>query len=216
MDQVISEIRPVASDPTMRRVRVGNKTVATLRAADIESLGLEIGAKWTVDLAQRAEACMQMNKARRAALMMLGRRPFSRGELVERLMGKQIDPALAQQVVDELAADRWIDDEAYARSLAVEKARRSPTSRQVLQSKLESRRIDADLAERAAAETLTEIDTVESALALIRRRLGTMSKLPPHKARQRIGALLARRGFDEDFIAGILERLGLPGQEHET
>ena len=50
-------------------------------------------------------------------------------------------PALVERFVQ----SGYIDDEAYAKSIATAKARSGPTSRQLMRSKLESRQIEPDL-----------------------------------------------------------------------
>ena len=77
-DKQITGIAPLRSDPNMRRVIVGRKAVATLRRADIESLGLRTGLDWTQNLAQAVESAIKAHKVRVAALRILGRRACSR------------------------------------------------------------------------------------------------------------------------------------------
>ena len=101
---VVTELRPLASDPNMRQVRVGRRCVATLRAADVESLGIVPGTAWTEQLCQRVQEAAALNRARRQAMTLLGRRQLSRGELIDRLTRKNHPPAMAQRIADELAA----------------------------------------------------------------------------------------------------------------
>jgi len=208
---VISEIAPLVSDPNMRRVRVGpgKKTVATLRAADVEALELAIGQPWTAKLAQAVQVELAANKARKAAMNMLGRRAFSKAEVIERLEKKGHAVSIAQRIADELAADRWIDDAAYGRALIDELNRKKPAGRQLLASKLQRRKIDPELADRLAREAIAGSDPLNEALELARQRLPTMRALPAATTRRRLAGLLARRGFDEEVVAAALARLRL-------
>ena len=210
---VVTELRPLASDPNMRQVRVGRRCVATLRAADVESLGIVPGTAWTEQLCQRVQEAAALNRARRQAMTLLGRRQLSRGELIDRLTRKNHPPAMAQRIADELAADRWIDDEAFGRALADEITRRKPASQQLVASKLHSRRIEPELAAEIARETVRANSPENAALDMARRRLGTMRNLPKAVAQRRIAGMLSRRGFDDDLVQSVLDRLDLAHDE---
>src|SRR5215210_5629465 len=118
--ETVTTIVPVQRDPNLRRIKIGRTTAATLRASDIESLRIVVGTRWTARLAADVAQAVKINTVRKAALNLLGRRAFSRLELIDRLERKQHDSAIANQVVDELAVDGWIDDVAYGKSVAME------------------------------------------------------------------------------------------------
>ena len=46
-----------------------------------------------------------------------------------------------------------------------------------------------------------------------RRRLGTMRNLPKAVAQRRIAGMLSRRGFDDDLVQSVLDRLDLAHDE---
>lgn len=216
---VISEITPLTSYPNMRRVRIGpphsphspsgKKTVATLRAADIDAIGLAIGNPWTPKLAQAVRVELAAGKARKAAMNLLGRRAYSKGELIDRLQRKGHDTLIAQRIADEMAADQWIDDAAYGRAIIHEISRSKPAGHQLLVSKLQARKLDPELAERIAREAVAGGDPLNEALKLARQRFQAMQALPAATARRRLAGLLARRGFDEEVVAAALARLGV-------
>ncbi len=211
--QVVSEIRPIGSDPNMRRIKVDGNTVATLRVTDIEALKIKVGQHWTVTLARAVDQVVATNRTRKAALGLLGRRPYSQAELADRLRGKNHAPSSVKSVLKELVANGWIDDAAYGRKVADEVIRK-PASRRYLKSRLEARQIAPQLAEQIAKEAVTGIDPVEAALSLARRRLGSMAGLPVATVQRRVAGTLARRGFDEDVIDGVLIRLGIGERDY--
>lgn len=210
----ISQIRPLANDPNLRRIVVGRKVVATLRSTDIESLKIQVGAIWTADLAAAAQTEMKANKARRAAMSMLGRRAYSRAEVVDRLVRKSHDRTIAERIARELAADHWIDDTAYAEAVVREASRKKPAGRTLLVEKLQARKIDPQITETVARAAQAQVDPLEAAVEFGRRKLASLHALPDAKARQRIFTALARRGFDEDTIAAVCDRLHLRSDEH--
>jgi len=113
----ITAIEPLASNPNLRRVRVGTKTVATLQAADIESLRFRVGQSWTAEAAQRVADAVSAAKARTTAMKLLGRRDFSRAELIDRLEARGHSRSTATSVADELVRNGWINDRDRAESI---------------------------------------------------------------------------------------------------
>ena len=206
---VISGIERLPSDPNVCRVRVDGRVIARLRAIDVEALDLSAGQAWTDALARTLEATLAMNKARRTAFNVLGRRAYSRGELVERLVRKGHDRTAARLVADEMVADGWLDDAEYARAVARGVLAQKPAAHRLLVQKLLARRIDRELAEQITHEILEDVDLAGSALELARRRLRTMTGVSDATARRRLGAMLARRGFDADIVLGVLDDLEL-------
>lgn len=205
----ITAIEPPRSDSTMRRVRVGPKTIATVRAADVDSMGLAVGQDWTDQLAQRVQRAVETHQARRAALSLLNRRAYSGGELIDRLARKGHSNQIAGTIAQECATAGSINDEAYGRAIAREAVATKPASQEFLARKLRERGIPDDLAQRIARETLADVDLVEAATQYARKQLHAMPTVSRTTATRRIAAALARRGFDADTISATLGRLNL-------
>ena len=205
----IGAIDVPASNPSLRRIRVGRRIVATLPADAVVALGIAIGDVWTERLAATVQQAMAEHTVRRYAHRLLKRRPYSRSELIDRLMRKEPDGAMAKRIADEMIAAGAIDDEAYARVVAVSVADRGPVSVTYLKHKLRQRGIPPELAQRVAGETLEETDVVETAVTFAAARLRSMSSQPPDVAARRIWSALARRGLDADTIRIVLDRINL-------
>jgi regulatory protein len=207
---VITEIRPLPSDPNMRRIRVGRNTVATLRAADIEALGIAVDANWTPKLAREVQHVLACHAARKDAFRILGRRAHSRAEIIQRLRHRGHGPEIAESIADELAADRWIDDEKYARDIVEQAIRTKPAGRRLLEQKMRTRKIDPEVAARVLGEAAGHLSDVESAAELAKRGLRGMRGPPPATIKRRLAGLMLRRGFDEEVVDDVLALLQLP------
>lgn len=208
-DQLVSHFSPLPSDPNVISVRVGRRVVARLRAGDIEQLGLEIGSPWTEDLALQVTRIGQIEKTRRHAFRLLSKRGYSRNELADRLKRFIDDSDIALAVLDELEENKWVDDEAYARHIAQDTLRAKPLALELLTELLMKRQIDEDLARRTARETLREVDPADSAESLARSHLKKQSRQPPDVIARRIWGVLARRGFDDQTIETVMQRLNI-------
>lgn len=209
MIESITALDPLPSDPNVIRVRVDGKIVARLPRTDVDALELAIGQRWTATLADRVDRAIRVNKARKAALGILGRRAMSRRELTDRLAHKDHEPQTAQAIADELEADGWLDDAAYAESIAHELTRTKPASHSLLVQKITARGVDKATAEHVVRGVLADTDPADAALALARKRLKAMTSVPHSTAARRIAGTLTRRGFDEDTVHTVIECLGL-------
>jgi len=146
---------------------------------------------------------------REYALGLLDRRAYSCGDLTHRLVSKGHERALVDLVIGRLVDCGLLDDEALARAMAEATIQKKPASAALIEQKLHARRIPTDIAQRVAAEVLDGVDPVEAAARLARDMLAAGRGKAVRTNRQRIGAALARRGFDTDIICEALEQAGL-------
>ena len=219
----IAAIEVPTSDASLRRIRVGRRTVATLPANVIEAMGITVGDAWTEAVATALQQAEAEHTVRRHAQRLLKRRALSRNELIERLQRKEANTQLVGRIADEMTAAGAIDDEAYARLVAVSEADRGPVSVKYLLHKLHQHGIAQPLAHQVAEATLQDTDVAATAAQFAAARLRSMSSQPPEVSARRIGAALARRGFDADFITSVLDEIGLSvtlmgesGEDHEA
>lgn len=206
---VISDLKPLESDPNLRRVKVAGRTVATLRAADTESLGLEIGQRWTKSLADRVAETVQANKARRDAMRLLSGRGFSRQELHERLLKRSYAEAVIRRIVAEAQHDGWLNERAFAEDIVRSVTQKRSAGRRLLEEKLRQHRVDEDVARQVSEDAGREQNDRQAAMALAQRQLATMGGVELATAARRIAGLLARRGFEEDVVAAAIQSLRL-------
>ncbi len=208
-DGVTIAIRALPSDPNLRQVRVGRRTVATLQTTDVESLGLEVGQRWTPALTRRVSEVVAHNACRKIAMSLLSRRGYSRAELVARLTKRGCDAHRVEAVADEMQRDGWMNERAYAEDVVQGTLRRGPAGRRLIEERLARRSIAVDVASEMTSKAVLAQDDRREALAFARQRFATMSGIEPAKAARRLAGLLARRGFDDQVIAEALETLRL-------
>ncbi|MFO0874701.1 MAG: RecX family transcriptional regulator [Phycisphaerales bacterium] len=213
MCTVIASILPHRDDPNVRRIRVGRRVVAELAAHEIESLRLAPGREWTPALAARVARVQALAQARRDALRMLARAGASSSRLRERLIRKGHDAAIAAAAVDGLARDGWVDDRAFAGSLATSLQRTGRLPKDALAARLARRGVDAKLAAEVArtAGLADGADAHAACMEAATRLLGTAQARNVDRATRarRLAAALARKGFDADSISSTLDRLRL-------
>lgn len=207
--QTISAIEVVATDPLLRRIKIGRNTLATLPIDDVEEIGVTQGEILTDELASAIEQVVMRLKIRKTAQMLIKRRAYSRGELIKKLQSTCRDSHLIEMVVDDLCKTGAINDEAYAQSIAMSLTQQGPISQSQLKQKLTSRHIKPDLAQQIAEQSLEENDPVKAAIAFARKRIRTMQSKPQLVITRRLWGALARRGFDSETIRIVMNKVEL-------
>ena len=140
-----------------------------------------------------------------AALRFLAQRPRTEYEVRERLRRAGVDQAAIDAAVGQLRQHRLLDDAAFAQQWVEQRQVARPRGARLLRSELRQHGVEAATAEAAAAvvDDSVEADAYRAAT----RRAPQLAELDERAFKQRLGQFLARRGFDWDTIAAVVERL---------
>jgi regulatory protein len=147
------------------------------------------------------EAC------REAALKLLERTRRTRADLARRLREKGYAEAAVAEVIERLAGVGLLDDVEYARAFLAERWGRRAAGWRRLELELRRRGVPADDIDRARARFVEEqggADEVRLARRVVAQAARRYAALEPRARRQRLYALLVRRGFDGDTIEQAL------------
>lgn len=136
------------------------------------------------------------------ALRLLAGRPHAAAELRLKLRHRGHDPAEIEAALARLRELGYLDDAAFARSLAG--WRSGSRGRRAIAAELSARGVPRDV----AAEVLAEADPEAERAAA--RALASKLLRPPAVPEQvaRVAARLRRRGFGEDAITSAVRSLG--------
>lgn len=209
--QRITAITPLAQDPKRATVKVDGRRVATLSVNMIGDIKLAVDQSWDDTLAARVAEAGQYDKAMRAAMQRINRRPLSRAELCGKLRQLGFASAVMKCVVDRLSELSLINDVALGRSLIDEIQRRKPAGPRLLRQKLLQRRLDRVTVDQIVEHECAQRDASADALRLVQSRLRAMNSLDEQTRRRRLWGMLARRGFDTDTIDAALSAVGADG-----
>lgn len=152
-------------------------------------------------------------QAREAALRLLAVRPRSTAELSRRLRMKGYAPEEVEPVLARMAELGMMDDAAFAGMVARDRVRLRPQGRRRIESELRAKGVDGATARAAVEGALESEDTDEGELA--RRAAAKWRPRPgeePAKARRRLHAFLARRGFGGEVARQVADEV-LGGEE---
>lgn len=164
--------------------------------------------------ARENERAHDPEAAREAALKLLERTRRSRADLTRKLREKGFVATAIETVLERLAAVGLVDDVEYARAFLAGRLGKRAAGWRRLEIELRRRGIspqDAAVARARLGEEQGAVDEVALAQRLLRQVAARYAKLEPRVRRQRLYALLARRGFDGD----VIERALRAGPESE-
>jgi regulatory protein len=140
------------------------------------------------------------------AVRLLAAKPRSVGEIRERLLEKPwTDDGIVDTVIAKLKEYNYLDDEQYARDLALSKLRQKPQGRRRLEQRLSQKKLDRetlDTAITSAYEALPETRLIDDA---IDKRVRLNGIPATYNERKKLTEHLLRQGFDYGLIR---EKLG--------
>ncbi|MGH2456577.1 MAG: regulatory protein RecX [Candidatus Limnocylindria bacterium] len=150
----------------------------------------------------------------------LATRPRTRLELERRLRRAGADDGVVEATIERLAALGYVDDVAFARWWAEQRDRHAPRGRRLLEAELRQRGVPRDVLEELRGdelgrpvldgESLPATEAERARIALDRHLRGR--PLPEdHRALQRVGMFLARRGFDPETVRATIRGAAEPG-----
>lgn len=142
------------------------------------------------------------------AVKLLAAKPRSIAELRERLLEKLwTNEEIVDSVIEKLKDYGYLDDEQFARDVAVSKLRQKPQGRRRLQQAMSQKKLDretVDLAIASAFENLPEEDLIDKA---IEKRVRLKGKPETRDEEKKFVDHLLRLGFAYDLIGKKLDEL---------
>ena len=139
------------------------------------------------------------------AVRHLGNRPRSIAEIHRHLRSKRFDDAAIDSTIDKLRAQRYVDDEAFARYWVEQRERFRPRGDRGLRSELLQKGVSRDVVEVVLGERAPDAE-VEQARRSLSRPLARWATLPVEERKRKIHAHLAARGFGYDTIEEVIRR----------
>lgn len=166
--------------------------------------GLRVSQELARAEVEQLLAADQLQRATDAAFRFLGVRPRSQREVRDRLLRAGFAEAVVAQVEAKLARLGLVDDAAFARYWVEQRQSFRPRGARLLERELRLKGVDPEL---AAETALAAGDPTAAAEQAARKKAAALQRLPDREFRQKLGAFLARRGFDWETIKTVVDRL---------
>jgi regulatory protein len=132
--------------------------------------------------------------ARKILLDQLTGRARSRSELATKLAKKNVPTDVADRLLTRFEEVGLIDDEAFARLWVQSRQSGKGLARRALAQELRRKGIDDQVA-REALEEVDPDEEIESARALVRRKMRSVQRIDRNTAIRRLTGMLARKGY---------------------
>ena len=135
------------------------------------------------------------------AIKLLAAKPRSVGELRERLLEKLwTNETIVDAVIEKLKEYKYLDDEQFARDLAVSKLRQKPQGKRRLQQTMSQKKLDKDIVEAAIVEAFEKLPEEDLIDLSIEKRLRLKGRPETRDDLKKFYDNLLRQGFSFDLI----------------
>lgn len=179
--------------------------------------GLRVGDEVTPGLVKDLTARETLLSLKNAALRLLAVRPRSEKELTRRLLEKEFAGADVVAVLNELKAAGLVDDAAFARTFIRNTLALRPIGEMQIRRKLLLLGLSRTIINDAVRDTLGNVDMIDVARGIAQSYMNKLKRSPtpadPRKARSKLAAHLARRGYQWPTINAVLKTLDLPAED---
>ena len=125
-------------------------------------------------------------------------------EILEKMSRWEVDEATQAEVMAYLTANRYVDDERYARAYANDKIRYNHWGRRKVEQGLWQKHIDKDIQQRVLAEVDDEL-YVSILRPLLRQKRRTTRANNSYELNQKLLKFALSRGFTYDIIRQCID-----------
>ena len=151
------------------------------------------------------------------AVKLLAAKPRSVAELRERLLEKSwTNRQIVDAVIEKLSEYKYLDDNQFARDLAVSKLRQKPQGKRRLKQSMSQKKLDREIVDEAitaAYEKLPETDLIDRA---IEKRVRLKGIPETREDKKKFYDYLLRQGFTYDLIISKMSEVADLRKEDES
>ncbi|MCX6046045.1 MAG: RecX family transcriptional regulator [Chloroflexi bacterium] len=170
----------------------------TLNAA----MNLRKGQQLSEAEIEQLKAADERQRAYTKALYFLGFRSRSQAEIEQYLREKEYTAPVIQEVVQRLLAEKYLDDEAFARSWVDSREQLRPRSSRALRYELRQKGVDATVID----ELVETVDDEAAAWAAVESKLARWQTLEQQEFFKKLSGFLGRRGFTYEVTRRVYKR----------
>lgn len=135
------------------------------------------------------------------AVKLLAAKPRSIGELRERLLEKSwTNQPIVADVIEKLKEYGYLDDDQYARDVALSKLRQKPQGKRRLQQAMSRKMLERETVDAAIADAFEKLPENELIDIAIEKRVRLKGVPETREDKKRFFDHLLRQGFDYDLI----------------
>jgi regulatory protein len=130
----------------------------------------------------------------------------SEKEIRDYLAGKKAAPEVIEKIITSLKEKKFLNDETFARSWVLNRARLKPKGKALLKIELRQKGIAEDIITKVLEEVQEEIpDELSQAKDLIAKRMERMKGSSRDEIYRKIGGFLSRRGYSWEIVKKAID-----------
>jgi len=200
----ITAINSQRRNPDRYSIFIDGEFVLGIDKKTVEDMDLRVGKLVDEKDLEKITSQEELNKAQAYALMLLGYRERSLREIKIRMRQKGYEEKLVEKVVKYLKDRNLINDKRFTQLWAESRIKKG-YGRWRIQSELEQKGVNREIADEILKDLYSGIDEVQVALDLVEKKRW-VSKEPP-RLTERVSNLLRRRGFSFEVISNVVEKI---------
>jgi regulatory protein len=197
----VARLIPAGRDGSRITVEFTSGWSLTIDAGLVIEHGVEVGGSLSVETVRTLIDRDDLIHAKRSAGRLLAYRPRSVAELRTSLRQRGYRDETIHLVVERFTELGYLDDEDFARRWVATRAAVAPRSTRLLKAELRQKGVAPSEVESALVDA--NLDDVQTALDLARRRVCKMVGVDLVSQRRRISDYLQRRGYGWDVIRQV-------------
>lgn len=149
----------------------------------------------------------ERQQAYHTALRFLSHVARSSKELERKLLEKQYEQLIVDDVIKRLKKQRYIDDEQYATMLTEQRITHQKRGKLWVKRELESKGLSDEHVEDAMSQ-IDEQTELEHAFSIAKKRWERLKAEQPLVRKRKVNDFLLRRGYSYAIVYDVLKRLG--------
>jgi len=200
----ITAINSQRRNPNRYSIFIEGKFVLGIDKKTVEDMGLKVGKLIDEKDLKKITSQEELNKGQAYALMLLGYRERSLREIRMRMRQKGYEEKLIEKVMKYLKDRNLINDKRFTRLWAESRIKKGYGSWRI-QSELEQKGVNREMADEILKNLYSGIDEVQVALDLVKKKKWLLKE--PQRLTEHVSNLLRRRGFSFEVISNVVEKI---------
>jgi len=200
----ITTINSQRRNPNRYSIFIDGKFVLGIDKKTVEDMGLKVGKLIDEKDLKEITSQEELNKGQAYALMLLGYRERSLREIRMRMRQKGYEEKLIEKVMKYLKDRNLINDKRFTRLWAESRIKKGYGSWRI-QSELEQKGVNREMADEILKDLYSGIDEVQVALDLVKKKRWLLKE--PQRLTEHVSNLLRRRGFSFEVISNVVEKI---------
>ena len=204
----ITKIEQQKKNPNRYSIYIGNEFSIGVHENTLVKFRLAKGMELEEDFIEQVLKEEEQNKANNYALKLLGYRPRSENEIIDKMRNKGYEIEFIDKTINYLKKYGYIDDKEYALTYSRDRMRVKKLGQQRIKAELLQKGVNKEVLEEALYELIDKDDEYERALELAEKKINSSYRNDDKNAQYRkLGAFLQRKGYSFDTIKKVLNKV---------